>query len=374
MKPNTGWLGKIAGHIGQAKAHFKADAQQRKEAEEAPASIILRERDVQGEYDANRVLMTTLGGKPRPITADDLAAFRQNIRTVGRKFKGGGITARQVIDMAAGRPLGYADQRLYGSDIDKARREITSAVPVSAQNETIRFLTNAGKDSRVARHTVIVKLTEFKACAAALASAEKGDAKAIRKQANILRKGKLKFDCDCERHRYFFRYVATIGGFNAGRDETGYPKIRNPRLQGCACKHVLRVMRELESSNGVLKFLEKHLAGVSEYQARTRVKQKEAEESLKMQKPGEIKTSDQRKAEADRRKELRALKKAVEKKAEMAKKAKARTVKRKERAAGKTRKPSLQETIEFLKRMGFSEKDAAKQAESLARAAKKGEE
>lgn len=47
---------------------------------------------------------------------------------------------------------------------------------------------------------------------------------------------------------FFFRYIATAGNFHAGRPEHGYPKIRNPQLIGVACKHVVRVMGELESS------------------------------------------------------------------------------------------------------------------------------
>lgn len=37
--------------------------------------------------------------------------------------------------------------------------------------------------------------------------------------------------------------------------ETGFPKIRNPNLVGVACKHVLRVMSEIEGGNAVQAFL-----------------------------------------------------------------------------------------------------------------------
>ena len=126
-----------------------------------------------------------------------------------------------------------------------------------------------------------------------------------------MRKGGRKFDCSCDRHRYFLRYVATIGGFNAGRDETGFPKIRNPGLKGVACKHVLRVMAELESSNSVLRFLERHLQGVSAYKANTTVKQAEAEEAVQPKTPTRIKTSEQRAAEAQKAREKAALARAA---------------------------------------------------------------
>ena len=308
------WLGKVRGHVGEQKGRFETDRREREAAGRAPAdkNIILTEREVQGEWDAGRVLFTTLGGQARPITADDLAAFRQNMRQAERRFKGGkGITARQVIDLASSTPLRYVSPGQPSSDIDKARREITMAAPVSALNGTIRFMTNAGPDSKVSRHHVVVNLHEFEGAAAQLAAASRKDGKTPKQVASWLRKQNLSFDCDCERHRYFFRYVATIGGFAAGRKETGYPKIRNPRLMGVACKHVLRVMTELESSTAVLRFLEKHLASVSEYKARTQLTQMEAEDALKARTPARIKTSEQRAAEAARVREKRALARSV---------------------------------------------------------------
>lgn len=306
------WLGKVRGHVGEQKGRFETDRREREAAGRAPAdkNIILTEREVRGEWDASRVLFTTLGGQARPITAEDLATFRHNMRQAERRFKGGkGITARQVIDLASGTPLRYVSPGQPASDIDKARREITMGVPVSAINGTIRFITNAGPDSKVRRHHVVVNLHEFETAAAQLAATPndgKGG-KTPKQIANWLRKQKLSFDCDCERHRYFFRYVATIGGFAAGRKETGYPKIRNPKLMGVACKHVLRVMTELESSTAVLRFLEKHLASVSEYKARTQLTQMEAEDALKARAPARIKTSEQRAAEAAKVRQKRAL-------------------------------------------------------------------
>lgn len=312
------WLGKVRGHVSEAKARFDADRREREAAGSAPAdkNIILTEREVRGEWDASRVLFTTLGGQVRPITAEDLAAFRHNMKVAQHRFKGGGgITARQVIDLASSAPLGYVSNKpgQPRSDIDKARREITMGVPVSALNGEIRFITNAGQDSKVTRRHVVVRLHAFETAAAQLAAMpiDSRGGKSLKQIANWMRKQKLSFDCDCERHRYFFRYVATIGGFAAGRKETGYPKIRNPQLMGVACKHVLRVMTELESSNTVLRFLERHLASVSEYRARTQLSQMEAEDVAKKKTPARIKTSEQRAAEAARAREKAALARAA---------------------------------------------------------------
>lgn len=239
------WLGKIHGSAKDAKARASSDAGQRKAAGDSPKSVILNANDVQGEYDAYRALKTTLGGEPVNITIDHIRAFQHNIRTVKNKFKAG-IRARQVIDLS------------LKDDIKRSNEQIRMAVPVTAGKEPgtgggslVRFMTNAGPDSDVTRHHVLVNFMDFSQIAS---SGAHGDA---RKSADKLRKQPLKIECTCGRWRFWFRYIATIGGFNAGRDETGFPKIRNPGLSGVACKHILRVMHEVESSPSVLTFLER---------------------------------------------------------------------------------------------------------------------
>lgn len=308
------WLGKVRGHVGDARAREAEYVRTRAEAEAKPRSIILTEREVrEGQWDAGKVIYTTMGGQARPVTADDLKTFQHNMRLAQRRFKSGqGITARQVIDMASAKPLPYIDPQpgQASSDLDKARKEITSGVPVSAVNGQIRFLTNASRGSNSTRHNVLVVLHAFEEAAARVAAMQAGESP--KQVASWLRKQKLSFDCDCERHRYFFRYLASIGGFAAGHKETGFPKIRNPKLIGVACKHVLRVVTELESSGSVLRFLENHLAKVSEYKAQTTLRQKEAEEAAETRKgPTAIKTSDQRKSEAQSARERRAARAAV---------------------------------------------------------------
>jgi hypothetical protein len=119
-----------------------------------------------------------------------------------------------------------------------------------------------------------------------------------------LRKGPLKFECDCGRHRYWFRYIATIGGYNAGRPETGYPKIRNPKLFGVACKHVLRVMSDIESGGATLAFLTRLMdkaKASDDARAAVRQRQEEAEKIAQNQsrRSAEIKTSEQKRAERE---------------------------------------------------------------------------
>jgi hypothetical protein len=137
-------------------------------------------------------------------------------------------------------------------------------------------MTNAGPDSDQKYHYVIVDFMSYSSAA----SGARGDAK---KSAAWLRKEPLRIECDCGRWRYWYRYIATIGKFNAGRDETGFPKIRNPNLRGVACKHILRVMAEVESSPSVQNFLARLIDKArarDDNRVRVETKQKEAEKMV----------------------------------------------------------------------------------------------
>lgn len=266
-KPDHSWL-HPKGSVAEAKARAAADAAERKSAGESPRSVILGPADVRGDYDAGRVLFTTLGGQARPLTYADLQAFRKNMRTVQNRLSGSGITAKQILEFAKTRPLVSAVDRT--TDLTRSNQQIRVAVPSFAhvtrtQNGQavldVRFITNAGPESKVARHHVYVRFLGFAQELRALQATpskpnekDKG-ATSLTAAVNRLRGGYLAFDCDCERHRFVYRYISTIGGFNAGRAESGYPKITNPKLYGVACKHVLRVMAEVNSSRTVSKFI-----------------------------------------------------------------------------------------------------------------------
>lgn len=218
-----GLLAAISGAAGQSKTAFKNEALQR-----SRATNILTPEMVGGETMAH-ALMTTLGGVIRPITTEDLRQFRRNVGALKSKVTKnamrGGIKPKQGIQFSA------------KDDIERANKQIFSAVLAGGSKGVLRFVTNAGPDSKRSSHNVNVELTTW---GAATASPRK-PIELARWAANE----PVRYDCTCERHRYWYRYIATIGGWNYGRDEAGFPKIKNPRLQGVACKHVLRVMREL---------------------------------------------------------------------------------------------------------------------------------
>lgn len=233
------WLGRVKGSRAEAKKILEADKRQREAADRGPRSVILDPARLDGrKWDAGTVLHTTLGGQLRPITPGDLAAFRRNIQTLRGRMGGGGIKARQVIDLA-GDYLAPGE----GTDRKRAQREIHHAVPAGFSKGELHVITNAGGQTPgVTRHHVLVKFPLYDVAVA--------DVNMDAKQAALwLIKQKLRYDCDCGRHRFFFRYVCTAGDFHAGRPEHGYPKIRNPQLIGVACKHVVRVMSDIDSGS-----------------------------------------------------------------------------------------------------------------------------
>lgn len=271
----TNELGPLRGSTQEARDRFARDQQERLAEGSSPTSIILSPNDIRsGQWDAIRVLQTTLGGQIRPITSEDLRAFQKNIKATQKKLAKG-IVAQQVIDWS--RPIVNG---LTKSSLTRAREEINHAVPYTAKQGKLTFITNSGPDSKVTRHFVVVEFLNFGAEAASAASDP-------RKSALRLRKGPLKFDCDCEAHRYWFRYISTIGGFNAGRAENGYPKIRNPKLQGLACKHVVRVMADILTGAATLNYLVKLMTKAmasDEAKAGQRLTQKAFDKALKNQK------------------------------------------------------------------------------------------
>lgn len=190
------------------------------------ATNLLKPGEIAGEYNASRMLGTTLGGKLRAITSEDLKAFAASVKALGKKYTGG-ITPKQVIDLSA--PI----------DRERANAQIRTAVPAAHKDGVIHFVTNAGPDSDVTRHHVYVEFLNYSAAVASPAPAKD--------LAAELFGGRVRWRCDCGRFTYWYSYIATVGQFIYGDQQVNFPKIRNPKLVGVACKHGLRVMQQLSS-------------------------------------------------------------------------------------------------------------------------------
>lgn len=203
------------------------------------ATTILQPSDIANKTSAARLLTTTLGGSVRAITRDDLDTFRRSARALGSKLQQG-ITAQELIDLS--RP----------ADRDRARSEISHAIATRLTGGDVLFTTSSGPHSRVSRHFVRFTFPAYGSFLSQPSTPTQAAAELV--------KASLKFDCDCEHHRYRFRYVTSAMGCNAGRVETGYPKLTNPTLTGIACKHVLRAAVELQRGPLARRLIAKMIA------------------------------------------------------------------------------------------------------------------
>lgn len=184
---------------------------------------------------ANGMLELTFGRDKRQVsqtlTDADLVTFAKNIEQAADRFAGG-ITPQQVINWSL--PI----------DRERATKQIHLAVPLTRKAGLVKFMTNAGPDSKETHHYVYVDLLGF---GNALSGAREKGITSVKKY--IVEQG-IRFTCDCGRHRYYYNYIAGLGNYHLGAKETRYPFIRNEKLAGLACKHVLRVMQWLTSPAG----------------------------------------------------------------------------------------------------------------------------
>ena len=190
------------------------------------ASTILHPEEVAGRLSPARLLTTTLGGRVRPITPADLAAFRKSVAALGERAHAG-ITAAEALSLST------------AVDIERAKREIRYAMPTRLQAGKVQFVTNSGPNSKVTRHFATVEFVGF-------ASAVARPGTPTQAAMSLMKQGRLRFSCSCEHFRYVLRFVATAGGWVSGRAEHGMPKLTNPTLDGACCKHLVRVMTDIQ--------------------------------------------------------------------------------------------------------------------------------
>lgn len=197
---------------------------------------------------ANDLMAMTFGNdrkrRSEMINDEDLAQYAQNVNTAAEKFTGG-ITPQQVIDWSA--PI----------DIKRSNNQIHLAVMTNRKDDKFRYMTNAGPDSKDQYHYVDVQFLGFGDMLTG--SRDKG----VKSIKDYVINGKIKFVCDCGRHRFYYSYLASLGKYHLGVNETRFPFIRNPYLFGVGCKHVLRVMQVITGAayaNEMLNYVKKDRA------------------------------------------------------------------------------------------------------------------
>lgn len=162
-------------------------------------------------------------------TLADLKKFADQIEKVKDKTK----------SSVAGLPLLQLEKSSWSADKLRAKIEIRNATLYKVVNNTLHFQVTASGKSEKRYHQVRVRLEEW--------YDNLTDPNSWLVAARDTAVGRLSFDCSCGRHQYWFRYLATIGNFALTPKEKDFPKIRNPELKGCCCKHVLKVLQQLKS-------------------------------------------------------------------------------------------------------------------------------
>jgi len=76
-------------------------------------------------------------------------------------------------------------------------------------------------------------------------------------------KGGIQMHCGCGRYRYWYSYKSTVAGA-AIKPERGFPKIRNPKLSGIACGHLIVTLNYLKSSGVLHKILADRFAKLAD--------------------------------------------------------------------------------------------------------------
>ncbi|MFH1984788.1 MAG: hypothetical protein ABIL58_23350 [Pseudomonadota bacterium] len=209
----------------------KANVEKRRDATGTLTPAIMR------KYLANGAPLDLLYGvRPdgTPFTSDDLKAFDKRAQAVRKKYKASkkGVRIDQLI---------ASSQR---DDIKRANAQIRSAILYRIFNGKdgvlLHFRVSASEGSRDKFHQVKIRLEEWTDWLTSTLPLKKASEKILG--------GRVSFDCDCGRHQFWYRYLATVGGFAVHPLEHAYPKIRNPRLAGACCKHVLKSMATIRGA------------------------------------------------------------------------------------------------------------------------------
>ena len=196
------------------------------------ARTILQPGEVAGGLSPARMLTTTLGGAGvRPITPADLATFKAAVSNLGNKARQG-LTAKEALGLSR------------AADIERAKAEIRYSLPSRLQAGKVHLVTDSGPRSKVTRHHINIEFTQYNAALARPGTSAQS-------AQWLCKESPLRFECDCQHFRYFLRFIATAGGWVAGRAEHGMPKLTNPTLDGAACKHLARVLTDIQSSIGL---------------------------------------------------------------------------------------------------------------------------
>jgi len=223
-------------------AHRQAD---RRDAFLTP-DLLRRRRQITKSGKQNLVLDFGARGGKISYTLADLNKMAKSMERAESKFDTASRGVPVASLVAASRPI----------DVTRAKL-IANSTLYKFDGSILLFRAKASSDSQHQYHQAKIRLEDWEH------EARAGTGDSYLPAAVKVTRGRVSFDCDCGRHQYWYRYLATIGGFALDPKEHAFPKIRNPKLQGCCCKHVLKTLAVLQ-----MPFVQNQIAKEMQAQAK----------------------------------------------------------------------------------------------------------
>lgn len=188
--------------------------------------ILARRQELTLKGRVKLVLDYGYQGEKKEYSLGELNQMAKALDRADNKFQSNvkGVPARELIRRALPR--------------DKQRvKDIAAATLYSFEGNTLNFrVTASGETPNAPSHyKVRIRLEEWNEKAM---RTEGANWRSKSQQACF---GNVSIDCNCGGYQFPYRYLATIGGF-AITPEHVFPKIKNPRLKGCCCKHILKTL------------------------------------------------------------------------------------------------------------------------------------
>lgn len=245
--------------------------------------------------------LKALGEKAKGMrfTKADLESFDKSRKGVVAKYDA----------KTAGVPYSFLVKSSRQIDIDRSNNRVDDGTGIrwanfnSLKGNLLTMRTDASAVSKHSHHRVKIRIEEWDDY---MANPPNGSYKEAVKAACA---GRISFDCDCGRHQYWYRYIATMGNFQIKPpSEFAFPKIRNPELSGVACKHVLKSARILQTpslQNILAREMEKQADRVG-FGSDNKTVFATKQEQAKIQRANRDKVTDKGKADRDYQKYQRA--------------------------------------------------------------------
>lgn len=283
--------------------------EQRRKAKRTLSPAQIREGIRKGQISPE--METAIGKKAdgSSFTVDDLKAFQKARTDTAKRFGKKGITIDQLI--AASRPDDV--KRANGTYVPKKeggwRGNLVrgAARLYQVRGDTLFFSVRASEESKKQLHQVKIRLQGWND----QLTNEKANEKTAVKNALD---GQILIDCDCERHQFWYRYLAGVGGYAlTPPTEKDFPKKMNPDLTGACCKHVVAAFQVVRTPTyqsviaNQMKRQRQHVGFGDD--KKTRELTKEDQDAIKKAKS---RLTDHDKAK-DRAKQLEAAEKALKK-------------------------------------------------------------